>query len=156
MTKIWVLGPGPGPQAKNCNKNMKRIWKHVTIMWICQITWFSHLFYIIFIFLSHVWRRDPDPAPQNHIFFHITGHMTFIWFSYFCISLGWDPVHSAIFESHPETIGFTKVCALCLVVCPIIRQAQTVVWGVGKFTALVATASGLQKAILDKIIPAWP
>ena len=36
-------------------------------MWFLSFTLFSHFIHIIFIFLSHVWARDPDP-PSKVIF----------------------------------------------------------------------------------------
>ena len=54
--------------------------------------------YIIFIFLSHFWPRDPDSGPTDHIF--VTFLVIFFSYYFHIIVYAWAgaPVHSAIFE----------------------------------------------------------
>ena len=97
MTKIGLLEPGSGSRAPKCDKNMKIIWTtyennviyNFHIIFIC---------FIVFIFVSHFWPRDPHPGPKSHIFVIFL----VIFFSYYfhIIVYAWagPPVHTAIFE----------------------------------------------------------
>ena len=89
-----ALGPGPGFRAPKCENNMKIIWKTCENDVFCQVHIIFTFFHIIFIFLWHVWPRDPDPRPKSHIFCNIPGDVFFILFSYFCENLVFQPLHT--------------------------------------------------------------
>ena len=86
-----ALGPRPGSRAPKCENNMKIIWKRYENNVISQFhiifTFYSYYFHIFITF----WGSGPRSGPQKSYFCHIPGHIIFILFSYYCISLGWAP-----------------------------------------------------------------
>ena len=80
-------------QLRSNEQNMKMLWFH-------NFTWFSHSFYMIFIFLLHFGARDPDPGPKSHIFVIFLVILFSYYFHIFVYPWAGPPVHSAIFENY--------------------------------------------------------
>ena len=82
-----ALGPGPGFRAPKCENNIKKYENDVISHFHIIFIFYSYYFHIFITF----WGSGPRSGPHKSYFCHIPGHIFFILFSYFCISLGWGP-----------------------------------------------------------------